>query len=72
MSWKPINIISPMSWHRFKAWRWDDSAFGISVALNPNAMVFGFEVLTGFGRGLAIQFGPFIAAFCICDLEDGK
>ncbi|KMS59989.1 hypothetical protein V474_07820 [Novosphingobium barchaimii LL02] len=59
MAWAPIDISTPEKWHRFKAWRWRDSCWIVAIAFCPTHFSIGAELLTGFGRGVALQIGPF-------------
>jgi len=59
MAWKPINISTPEKWHCHKAWRWGDSCWIVAAAFCPVHFSVGVELLTGYGKGLALQIGPF-------------
>lgn len=57
--WAPIDIATPARWHRSKAWRWGQSRWIVAAALSPKSFAIGFELMTGYGKGLALYLGPF-------------
>jgi hypothetical protein len=56
--WQPIDITTPPKWHRSKAWRWGGSCWIVAGAYCPTVLGVGCELLTGFGKGLALWLGP--------------
>lgn len=58
MTWKPIYLTTPHKWYRSKAWQWGNSKWIIAAAFCPSVFGIGGELITGYGKGMAIFLGP--------------
>lgn len=60
-----IKLDVPDKWHRNKAWLVARTPMIIATAYNPHCWAIGFEVLNGYGKGLAVMVGPLWIGFAV-------
>jgi len=71
MAWEPIDIRTPVKWHKFIGRRIGATTIGFAAAFSVTACFFGFELLTGSSRGIAISFGPIWFGFAVLRKKAG-
>lgn len=56
--WEPIDITTPVKWHKFFGRRIGNTTLGLAAAFSTKAFFIGVEIIAGSSRGIAISLGP--------------
>ncbi|QAY80445.1 hypothetical protein [Sphingosinicella sp. BN140058] len=64
-----IDITTPSRWNRHVAWRLKGTSFILAAAFSPTSFYAGVELLTGYGKGLALCLGPVWLGFAVAPAE---
>jgi hypothetical protein len=65
-----IDIRTPEKWAARGFWAWRRRrTFGVVLAFSPAIFAAGFEVLNGYGKGVAIMAGPLWLGFITAKID---
>lgn len=60
-----IDITTPVKWERNRAWKIAGIPVIVAIAFSPTALMFGPELIWGYGKGIGIALGPIWIGFAV-------